>query len=545
MVKRNSAQKEEMTQVEMIEKSSDKKSNFGKIFHQIVVLSLIHLVYIIMDAVNAFQLYWIAAIVYSIISIGTIAFVWMQWDEAKYLIPIPFISLSIVGALMNFPLIITIIFGLYCIFYFVMLFMKKSTVDIIITIIFSGLTLLLLTCYMTFNQGIIRVNNNFNIITLIIILWFLATSAITIYLREKYSITVIYCLVLSLVSSILPFIRPEGTFSNVFSLVCGIILFGTSVISIVLLTLQKEFKLGQLVPIIVILQVGAIIFSYSFFYFFEWLTEGTRILIVDYGLFIPLAIFTAVSLTIKYTITPPKRVKGKRLEELEQVDRRLGLDFSLAGIFGTFVISSLVMMGWFPEPYNLVKVLVVSVIFFGCSITPNFIATPTVSLVCTFLFTGLMLRFFANVNGDIVQFVLMGLSAAILAFAVINELFLLGDPLTTSLSISGSAVLMISSMIYFDFFEIWVGVIWAGVGLVLFAFGIIFSNITLRRIGLSIILFDILKSIADIIIQYRDTGWQMGVGFMILAFVLLGCIYLFRWSEKKEKIKIKAETAPK
>ena len=42
---------------------------------------------------------------------------------------------------------------------------------------------------------------------------------------------------------------------------------------------------------------------------------------------------------------------------------------------------------------------------------------------------------------------------------------------------------------------------------------------------------DIVYSIIGISLTYR--GWQMGVGFMVLAVVLMGVIFLFRWSETR------------
>ena len=120
-----------------------------------------------------------------------------------------------------------------------------------------------------------------------------------------------------------------------------------------------------------------------------------------------------------------------------------------------------------------------------------------------------------------------------------NELFLKGEPLTTTLTLSGALILMITSQLYFSInFAtqfLYSEIVWAGIGLFLFTIGLIFNKLFLRRTGLVIILLDVVKSIIELLIEYLDEGWKIGVAFMILAIVLMVCIFLFRWSEKREK----------
>jgi membrane protein implicated in regulation of membrane protease activity len=109
----------------------------------------------------------------------------------------------------------------------------------------------------------------------------------------------------------------------------------------------------------------------------------------------------------------------------------------------------------------------------------------------------------------------------------------MGEPLTSSMTLSGTLMLMICSLIYFDYIEIWVSLIWALVGLYLFVVGLLFNKIFLRRIGLAVILMDVVYSI--VYVSRLENKALLGVGFMVLAIVLFICIWLFRWSEQKLK----------
>jgi hypothetical protein len=142
-----------------------------------------------------------------------------------------------------------------------------------------------------------------------------------------------------------------------------------------------------------------------------------------------------------------------------------------------------------------------------------------------------MLAFVANVNDQIVYLVLMAFSATLILFAIINELFIMGEPMTSSMTISGTLILMVCSQLYFEDVVIWVSLIWAFVGLYLFVVGLLFNKVFLRRIGLSVIIIDIIYSI--VFVSRQANRLYLGIGFMVLAVVLFICIWLFRWSELK------------
>ncbi|MGC9779343.1 MAG: hypothetical protein HZR80_08900 [Candidatus Heimdallarchaeota archaeon] len=123
---------------------------------------------------------------------------------------------------------------------------------------------------------------------------------------------------------------------------------------------------------------------------------------------------------------------------------------------------------------------------------------------------------------------------------VINELLLIGEPLTTNLSVVATLMGMVTSIIFFyienmAFKEIWTSISWAIIGVFLFAFGIIFDFIFLRRSGLFVILFDVVYSVIVISINYR--GLLLGIALIVLDVVLLICIYLLRWSEKRDDLR--------
>ncbi|MEA2070567.1 MAG: hypothetical protein U9O98_04680, partial [Asgard group archaeon] len=131
--------------------------------HQFIIIAAFHLLYIVFEGMNAFPFAglsrnWISAIIYILICTLTIFFIWKEWDTAKYLVPIPFLSLTIVSWLLNFPEIITAIFVVYVILSFLMAFLKPDTIVSILTIIFSGFSFFLLAIFTKFEHGFYRVN---------------------------------------------------------------------------------------------------------------------------------------------------------------------------------------------------------------------------------------------------------------------------------------------------------------------------------------------------------------------------------------------------
>ncbi|MBD3192127.1 MAG: hypothetical protein GF308_15890 [Candidatus Heimdallarchaeota archaeon] len=515
-----------------------KEISVTEIIHQIIALGLIHILYIIFELYNAFLENWISAIIYGVLSLGTLVFVWFQWTSAKYLIPIPFISLVIVGAFLEFPIFITILFALYCIFYFAIVFIKGEPIDANITIVCSGLSFLLLTIYMLFGQGFVQIGFEFNIVVGMLILWTVAASAVVIIHRESLLTIGIYNSLLMIICSISPFIRPEGTESNIFILVCGLIFLITTVLSLTLIFKHEDINFGKLVPFVFLYEIGLIIYSYSFNLNFAWLSSNIKAIIVHYGFFIPVLIYIIVNLAMLYSGSMVGSEEESSYEMRFRNDQFQD-DGSALIVLLSFIITSLAMFGWSVSNLNLINALVVSVIFFGLSFFADMRITTSSTLVFIHLFLGLLLAFVANLEYQLILIILMALSGITIIFALINEKFLTQEPLTTTMTIIGSVILMVTLLLYFGYLSLWISLGWALIGLYSFTVGVLMEKIFLRRAGLVIIIIDVVKSIFDVVrLQPR---WLMGLGFIILAITLFACIFLFRWSEKHQERQAQSE----
>ena len=159
-----------------------------------------------------------------------------------------------------------------------------------------------------------------------------------------------------------------------------------------------------------------------------------------------------------------------------------------------------------------------------------------------------MMIFLANVSNYATFISLLAIVVVLYVFIILNEMFLLGEPLSTNLSIVATLLGMITSILLFyvenvNLKEIWTSICWVVIGAFLFSFGIIFEYTFLRRSGLFIILFDIVYSVIVIILNTSYRGLPMGIAFIVLAVVLLVCIYLLRWSERRDTKKKITETA--
>ncbi|MFW9922927.1 MAG: hypothetical protein ACFFDW_06515, partial [Candidatus Thorarchaeota archaeon] len=331
----NPAQNSTSTEIEPGISVASTESRFNPIvnknIHQIFLLIFINVLYIIFESVNAFQIDWISAIVYGLISASTIAYIWLQYESAKYLIPIPFISLIIVGAIIKYPLIITIVFGVDCFIYFLMVIIKRNLYDGIITTISTSVTYITLVSLSLIDRGFIKLGVEFNVMVGFLILWLIVATIITILLREKLSQILVYIFSSVIMVSILPFIQPEVGKSNLLSIICFAGFFLSAVTTLILVTIKKEFRELHSLIIIIVTQCGIILFSYSFNYGFKWLPVLGNILLIDYGLHIPLAVFAIVNFLNTY-------YKNKRKEFILSNKK---LNYILLIMFGSFLISSL------------------------------------------------------------------------------------------------------------------------------------------------------------------------------------------------------------
>ncbi|MGC9779293.1 MAG: hypothetical protein HZR80_08635 [Candidatus Heimdallarchaeota archaeon] len=325
-----SVKEEQSSQFEEAEKQG--KLVVHKIAHQVIALTIIHLLYIVFEAYNAFNESWVSAIIYGVIALGTVGFIWLQKDNAKYLIPIPFISLCVIGGILENTIAITTIFGAYCIFFYALLFFERKTTETLVTNLFSALTLLILTSFMLFDQGFVKVDYIVNVVSGIWLLWGIIVSAVTIRHKDNFGIRLGYSIVLTLLCAVGPFIKPEGMpNSNLFTLTCGILFLMVAIISVVLF-FTEEFNMGKFFGVIAPILASIVIFSYSFAYNFTWISSiVNKAFIVDYALFIPLALFTMIIIVMRFYEKPD--TEELRTLSDEKRKKKIDNDMILFGIF--------------------------------------------------------------------------------------------------------------------------------------------------------------------------------------------------------------------
>ncbi|NHJ87868.1 MAG: hypothetical protein FK734_20565 [Asgard group archaeon] len=536
--------KAKLEQKEIIQEeqaSTENKKDGLKIIHQILIIAAINLLVILMEGFHTFNKEWLSITMFCVLMAGNLVFNWFKQAYLKFLLPLNFVSLAVYGGLLKNPLVVTIVFCVLTIGYFAFSFYKKDELNTILTILFTGLSMFLFTALMIIDHGFIKVNYELNVVSMVWLAWIAAIAALIIVNKEKYIITITGSVISIIFSAIGPFFNPETDNSNTFTLICGLSVLAISIISILMTYSKDNFNFGKFIGSIVIILVGTTIFSYSFAYSFDWLdsvpnASQIKAVLVDYLLFVPLVIFSVSVLILYY-----HRKNKEKIPEKERLPYIYNKELSktdgiLFGIYMMFLAVSQIM---YIDEYklNIIKALIVSIFFFGASVSFNIRITPIMSIIASLSFFGLLLFVYELLDNDYILIILMAFASVMLIFSVINELFIKGEPLTSTLMISGALVLMVTSIIYFylqtfDLRYIMPGLVWGVIGLFLFTIGIVFNRIVLRRTGLIIILADILYSLIVVIIQYR--GWQMGVSFIVLALVLLGCIYLFRWSEKKE-----------
>ncbi|MBN1328823.1 MAG: hypothetical protein JXA54_05060 [Candidatus Heimdallarchaeota archaeon] len=523
------------------EANIESKTDSLKIIHEMIIIIAINLLVILLEVFNAYEQTWLSVTMFCILMVGNLTYSWLKRAYVKYLLPLAFVSLTVFGGMLSNAIIVTIVFCIVTIGYFALSFYKKDELETILTILFTGLSLFIFTALMVIDHGFVRVNFELNIVVAIWLAWVTTIAAIIILNRNNYSIVVTSSSISIIFSAICPFLKPEAESSNTFTIMCGISILGISIISILMTYSKDKFNFNKFIGIIFAILIGVIIFSYSFNYSFGLLDtmpndSQIKAVLVDYILFIPLTIFTVVIFTLFFHRKTSKEISETRSNNHIENNELIKTDGKFVGIYLLFIAISQIM---FVEEYelNIVKALIISLLFLGASISLNIRITSIVTIITSLSFFGLMLFIYNWLDSDYILIILMTTASALLIFSVINELFIKGEPLTSTLMISGSLTLMVTSIIYFylqtyELRYILPGLVWGAIGLFLFTIGVIFNRIVLRRTGLIIILADILYSIIVVILRYR--GWQMGVSFIILALVLLGCIYLFRWSEKKK-----------
>ena len=138
-----------------------------------------------------------------------------------------------------------------------------------------------------------------------------------------------------------------------------------------------------------------------------------------------------------------------------------------------------------------------------------------------------------------------------LIFGLLNEKYFKGEPLTTSLTVSGSILSAISivsplflrspdlTFINLEndaiFIQFLVNIVWAILGVILFRLSRTLKKTYLRRLSLGILVADIFKTAYDIFIQSSNPLIRT-IGAITLGVVLIYIFYLFS-SEEQETVK--------
>ncbi|MHA1186559.1 MAG: hypothetical protein ACTSSK_06725 [Candidatus Heimdallarchaeota archaeon] len=312
------------------------------------------------------------------------------------------------------------------------------------------------------------------------------------------------------------------------------------IVSMLIVFLEEIFDFKKFLAFIGINLVAVIIYSFAFNMTFDWLSTMNKTLVVDYVLFVPLVLLTSIVLSIKFY--PETKLAFQAGIYSYNLDKDIfSTDKSFLAtyfIFHLTALFSLLQIGS-NSSYLLLKLLIISIIFVATTVPLNIRMTTIISLLSTLSFLITVMLYLGNVSNYAAFISLLGLVFLLFVFIVINERFLIGEPLTTNLTIVASLMGMVTSIMFFyledmPLKEIFTSITWVLVGGFLFAFGLIFNYIYLRRSGLIIILFDIAYFVVVIAINKTYRGLSLGIAFIVLAVVLFTCIFLFRWSERRE-----------
>lgn len=528
-------------EVDQNKEKTRRKINLGKTrkIHQIIILSSIHLFYILIESLDLFEYQWISSTIYSLIAISTIAFLWLQKESINYLLPIPFISLVIVGGILEETITTTVIFAFYCLYFFIYQFIKKNEAETILTVIISGLTMLTLIGFTLFDHGFVKINYELNAIVVIWFSWCLANLGLAFVHRKNFAMHFSLIITVLLLSSIGPFLGFILVYDNVFALANGILILISIIISLLIVFFEETFKLGRFLQFITANLVAVILYSFSFNMSFDWLADLNKMFVIDYALFVPLVLITTIVLMIKFY---PQTRSPREFGEYAYRSNKEIVSADIA-LLTTFIIFNLTAVFSLIQNFDglefiILKLLIISILYVAATISLNIRVTTITSLLSTFVFLIFVMLRLGNVSNYAAFISLLGIVVVVYIFAILNELFLIGEPLTTNLTMVATLVGMVTSIIFFyienmALKEIWSSISWGLIGVFLFAFGIIFHFVFLRRTGLIIILFDIAYTLVAVGVKYR-LSLESGITFIILAVVLITCIYLLRWSERRE-----------
>ncbi|MCE7733716.1 MAG: hypothetical protein GPJ54_02485 [Candidatus Heimdallarchaeota archaeon] len=276
------------------------------------------------------------------------------------------------------------------------------------------------------------------------------------------------------------------------------------------------------------------------------LLEGNELviyrLIIDWFLFIPIFV---------QTIIYARPIIDQYYQD---VNKYKDGDRSVLSIMGLFTLSALLIGA---ENMFSAKLLALSIVFWlfaGTVVRP--VLSWTASIFSIFTFGFILAQFGDGTGGFTEYFLALAFFGVIMTgLGLVNDYKYKGEPFTASLMISGSVLTAVAVIMPLIIQEPFPGVdeetglriinfipnvVWAIQGLALFVISINLSKDYLRRLALSILIVDILKTGFNIVLE-GDNPLIRIVGAIVLGGVLILIFYLFT-KEGEEMIEVKAKS---
>ncbi|MHA1211236.1 MAG: hypothetical protein ACTSSH_02130 [Candidatus Heimdallarchaeota archaeon] len=142
-----------------------------RIIHQVLLICLINVLYIVIEVYDLFKVTWLSATIFAVILVGIFAYSCLNRELTKFLIPIAFISISVVGGIFESAIAITVLLCILTVAYFILAFMRRDELETLVTLISSGISLFVLTALMQINQGLYVINKEANIAVFLWLFW--------------------------------------------------------------------------------------------------------------------------------------------------------------------------------------------------------------------------------------------------------------------------------------------------------------------------------------------------------------------------------------
>jgi len=511
--------------------------------HQTITVLLLHSAIVLFQAYKIIPTIWLPILLYSLVLTGTIVLAIIKKEYLAILAPINFLSIACMNYFLEQTIAITAMYAVNLLVYVVLIFSFKDRWAFLGEMVSSAIAFLALSLSEKANTGFYPINHELHLVVVFLVLWAVIHASILYRMKEKREMPIVFSftlMIMVITGEMARYLYVAEEYFDAYQLLC-ILLLGAGAGYTMALQIKEKEKIGLKIVNILPYIIGSFALSYSFPALFTWLTnKGYKVIMNDYLLFIPLVIGTGVMLMLHWREEErgrkEEREKERKVEYIHDKEKQKN-DWLLVGIYALFILPAL-LMSLNERNYNAIRCLLVSILFLGIGVTKQQPAATTITIMTGMAFLAYMLNEWTGLKGTMNMIIMMSIATALVAMAIINEHMLAGEPITSALILAGSIMLMIGSVSYFYQTTIYLkyvlpGFVWAVIGLVNFGLGLMDDKLYMRRTGLSIILADIAYTIIAVILA-KYTGWQIGITLMVLAVVLLGCILLFRWSERKE-----------